>query len=200
MDTNYAQPLPPGVQSLPNSLPFSASPNQSTQQPPHPFQNSAGFHHHANFAQNHLFPVPPSDSAYFYPSQTFHPQIGPSFDHAPHAPHWPYHAPNNFQYSDYLQPGMPAPPPSGQDTEVAHGSIQLDRQCDGSQLHAESFQSDNNGLPLLPELNITVERENELLVSQGEYYLQCEIFYVYFRQFFLILVNLLVISFSTLLL
>ncbi|KAI8553763.1 hypothetical protein RHMOL_Rhmol05G0041400 [Rhododendron molle] len=67
MDNNYAQPLPPGVQSLPNSLPFSASPNQSTQPPPHPFQNSAGFHHHAYFAPNHLFPVPVPIQPIFIP-------------------------------------------------------------------------------------------------------------------------------------
>ncbi|KAF7127910.1 hypothetical protein RHSIM_Rhsim11G0071400 [Rhododendron simsii] len=167
MDNNYAQPLPPGVQSVPNSLPFSASPNQSTQPPPHPFQNSAGFHHHAHFAPNHLFPVPPSHSAYFHPPQSFHPQIGPS-THFEHAPHLSYPAPTNFQYSDYRQPGMPAPPPSRQDTEVAHRSIQLDRQCDGSQLHAESLQSNNNGLPQLPELNSSVEWEKEPLVAHQD--------------------------------
>ncbi|KAH7833763.1 hypothetical protein Vadar_009455 [Vaccinium darrowii] len=170
MDNNYAQPLPPGVQSLPSSLPFSASVNQSTQQPPHPVQSSTGSHLPAHVAQNHLFPVPPSHSAYFHPSQSFHLQIRPSpyFDHAPPAPHWSYPSPTNFQYSGYLQPGIPTPP-SGQHTEVAHGSIQLDRQSDGSRLHAESLQSDDHrSLPLLPELNISVEREKEPVVAHQD--------------------------------
>ncbi|GMP79526.1 hypothetical protein CsSME_00035030 [Camellia sinensis var. sinensis] len=56
MDNNYDQPLPPGVQSLPISSPFSASLNPSTQHPPHPFQVYDKPHYNAHFSQNHLYP------------------------------------------------------------------------------------------------------------------------------------------------
>ncbi|GFY96551.1 hypothetical protein Acr_11g0008570 [Actinidia rufa] len=164
MDNNYDQPLPPGVQSLPSSSPFSASLNPSTLHPPHPFQNSNEPHHHAHFSQNYLFPVPPSHAASFLLSQSYYPHIRPSaqLGHAPHAPHLSYSTNNNYQNSNLAQPGIPTSHPFRQDTGVVHGSVHPDVSYDGSQLHAERIQfGGHNSLPQPAVSSSSTKQEKE---------------------------------------
>ncbi|XP_028073840.1 uncharacterized protein LOC114276249 isoform X2 [Camellia sinensis] len=172
MDNNYDQPLPPGVQSLPISSPFSASLNPSTQHPPHPFQVYDKPHYNAHFSQNHLFPVPTSHAAYFPPSQSFYPHVRPSthFDHAPHAPQLSYPTQNHFQNSNYFQPGIPTPQPFRQDIGIVHGSVQPDVKCDGSQLCTEeSLLSDGDkSLLQLADSNISTKQEKEPDASEQQ--------------------------------
>ncbi|XP_057505025.1 uncharacterized protein LOC130788415 [Actinidia eriantha] len=164
MDNNYDQPLPPGVQSLPSSSPFSASLNPSTLHPPHPFQNSNEPHHHAHFSQNYLFPVPPFHAASFLLSQSYYPHIRPSaqLGHAPHAPHLSYSTNNDYQNSNLAQPGIPTSHPFRQDTGVVHGSVHPDVNYDGSQLHAERIQfGGHNGLPQPAVSSSSTKQEKE---------------------------------------
>ncbi|KAI3689069.1 hypothetical protein L2E82_47017 [Cichorium intybus] len=73
MANNYDQPLPPGVQSLPNSSPQFVSSNQSAQHPPPSFQNFVNVHQHGYYPENNLYPIHPSNMAHT-PSGNFHPQ------------------------------------------------------------------------------------------------------------------------------
>lgn len=84
MANNYDQPLPPGVQCLPNSSQQLASSNLSTQHPPQPFQNFANVHQHAYYAENNLYHIHPSNVGHTPPSANFRPQYSPQ--HAPYAP------------------------------------------------------------------------------------------------------------------
>ncbi|KAI3821265.1 hypothetical protein L1987_08829 [Smallanthus sonchifolius] len=74
MANNYDQPLPPGVQCLPNSSPQLLSSNQSAQHPPQHFQNYVNVHQDAYYAQNNLYHNYPTNVAHTPPSGNFHPQ------------------------------------------------------------------------------------------------------------------------------
>ncbi|CAI9291786.1 unnamed protein product [Lactuca saligna] len=68
MANNYEEPLPPGVQCLPNSSPQLVSSNQSAHHPPPSFQNFVNGH------QQYGHPIHPSNVAHTPPSGNFHPQ------------------------------------------------------------------------------------------------------------------------------
>ncbi|KAL8216270.1 hypothetical protein R6Q57_023107 [Mikania cordata] len=73
MANNYDQPLPPGVQCLPNPSLQLVSSDQSAQHP-HQFQNNVNGHQDAYYAQNNLYHNYPSNVAHTFPSRSFHPQ------------------------------------------------------------------------------------------------------------------------------
>ncbi|KAK1407696.1 hypothetical protein QVD17_39318 [Tagetes erecta] len=84
MANNYDQPLPPGVQCLPNSSPQLLSSNQSAQDA-YVNQNYANVNQDAYYAQNNLYHNYPSNAAHIPPSGNFHPQYS-SPQPAPYAP------------------------------------------------------------------------------------------------------------------
>ncbi|KAL6984305.1 hypothetical protein U1Q18_017684 [Sarracenia purpurea var. burkii] len=164
MDNNYDHPLPPGVQSLPSSLPFSPSLNPSTQHPPHLFQDSKEPHHYAHFSQHHMFPVSSSHAAYVPLCPSDYPHIRPSsqFNHALHAPYLSYPNPNNFQNNNFAQPSIPMSHSFRQDTGVVQGPAQTDVKCDRSQLHTENHQFDGyKSLPQLAESSMSTQQQEK---------------------------------------
>ncbi|KAJ9566871.1 hypothetical protein OSB04_002837 [Centaurea solstitialis] len=84
MANNYDQPLPPGVQCLPNSSQQLASSNLSAQHPPQSFQNFPNVHQHAYYAENNFYHIHPSNVGHTPPSGNFRPQYTPQY--APYAP------------------------------------------------------------------------------------------------------------------
>ncbi|KAA8538402.1 hypothetical protein F0562_028052 [Nyssa sinensis] len=170
MDNNCDQPLPPGVQSLPNSS-LAASWNSSTQYPPQSFQNSVKPHHHAHYSENNLFPVPSSTAALTPPFQSFYPHIRPSaqFNYAPYAPNLSDQIPNNFQNSHLIQPRMPTSQTFRQDTSgsvistgIMHGIMQSHVEYDGSQPRPESLQGGGHQrFPQLDESNVLTKQADK---------------------------------------
>lgn len=90
MANNYEQPLPPGVQHLPNSSPQLVSSNQSVQHPPQPFQNYADVHQHTYYGQNNFY-----HNGAHIPSGNFHPQ--PQHAHSVPPLNAQHHASNEEQ-------------------------------------------------------------------------------------------------------
>ncbi|KVH99512.1 hypothetical protein Ccrd_022255, partial [Cynara cardunculus var. scolymus] len=84
MANNYDQPLPPGVQCLPNSSQQLASSNLSAQHPPQSFQNFVNVHQHSYYAENNFYHIHPSNVGHTPPSGNSRPQYSPH--HAPYAP------------------------------------------------------------------------------------------------------------------
>ncbi|KAK9080138.1 hypothetical protein SSX86_001813 [Deinandra increscens subsp. villosa] len=74
MANNYDQPLPPGVQCLPNSSPQLLSSNQSAQNPPQHFQNYVNVNQHTYYAENSPYHNYPSNVTHTPPAGNFHPQ------------------------------------------------------------------------------------------------------------------------------
>lgn len=93
MANNYDQPLPPGVQCLPNSSPQLLSSNQSAHHPPQHLQSYDNVNQDAYYAQNNLYPDYPSNVAHIPPSGNFHPQYS-SPQPAAYAP--PVNAPQDY--------------------------------------------------------------------------------------------------------
>ncbi|GMY19781.1 polyglutamine-binding protein 1, partial [Fagus crenata] len=109
MDNAQDQPLPPGVQSLPNY-----SYNPAPYPPPQHFDNVVRPQYYPSNSGNYLFPLPYSNSTFTLAAQSSYPHSSPS---APNAPHWSGHIPNN-SHNDYAsQLGL-----------VQHGAYLIEQQ------------------------------------------------------------------------
>ncbi|XP_059630649.1 uncharacterized protein LOC132273667 [Cornus florida] len=165
MDNNYDQPLPPGVHSLPNSSPLSASSGPSIQHP-RPFQDFVRPHYHAHNFANNLFPVPPSNATLITPSQSFYPHFVPP---APYAPNFSDQIHSNFQNNNFIQPIIPSSQTIRQEapglvvpTGVSHGLMHSHVNCDGSQPQPESFKGGGHQtFPQLAEPNVPTKQTKE---------------------------------------
>lgn len=172
MDKNYDQPLPPGVVSLPSSLPHVApSVNPSTNYPNQSFQNSVNPHHQFHYAENNLFHGPPSNAALAPPPQSFYPHFNPStqFNHAQYAPRIPDQFVNNFQNNNFTQFGMPTGhnfrhnvPGSVMSAGSLHSSFHSPMESDASQPQSGSPQDGGpQRTPQLAELNAPPKHAKE---------------------------------------
>lgn len=92
MDNAQDQPLPPGVQSLPNY-----SYNPAPYPPSQHFDNVVRPQYYPSNSGNYLFPLPYSNSTFTLAAQSSYPHSSPSM---PNAPHWSGHIPNN-SHNDY---------------------------------------------------------------------------------------------------
>ncbi|KAK9987019.1 hypothetical protein SO802_031970 [Lithocarpus litseifolius] len=109
MDNAHDQPLPPGVQSLPNY-----STNPAPYPPPQHFDYAARPQYHSSNTGNYVLPLPYSNSTFTPTTQSSYPHKGPSNGYAPQ---WSGHIPNNFHNGYASQLGS-----------VQHGSYLIEQQ------------------------------------------------------------------------
>ncbi|KAF3970496.1 hypothetical protein CMV_005827 [Castanea mollissima] len=109
MDNAHDQPLPPGVQSLPNY-----STNPAPYPPPQHFDYAARPQYHSSNTGNYVFPLPYSNSTFTPTTQSSYPHNGPSNGYAPQ---WSGHIPNNFHNGYASQLGS-----------VQHGAYLIEQQ------------------------------------------------------------------------
>ncbi|XP_050245113.1 uncharacterized protein LOC126693244 isoform X1 [Quercus robur] len=109
MDNAHDQPLPPGVQSLPNY-----STNPAPYPPPQHFDYAARPQYHSSNTGNYVLPLPYSNSTFTPATQSSYPHNGTSNGYAPQ---WSGHIPNNFHNGYASQLGS-----------VQHGAYLIEQQ------------------------------------------------------------------------
>ncbi|KAK9289787.1 hypothetical protein L1049_007946 [Liquidambar formosana] len=174
MDNFHDQPLPPGVQSLPNSTPnsnFSVSP---IVRPPQLSENTVRTHHYSHYSGNNLFPLPPN-AAFIPNAQSFFPCVNPSAQ-PNFASHLSGQIPNNFQNSNALQRSIPTYQTTRQEasgsvrsTDVTHNIMRPHVENNSSQSQPENFEGRTNQcLPSLNEPNISSKTAKQADNEQQE--------------------------------